>query len=121
MGEPTYPQDAWSRKLFSEAQDERVQGHPWEDLIGHYLHESTANAVTVSELLVDVCKVEPGRMNLNGQDAQRVGQILQRVGWQRRRSGKPGRPWEYVRPKVTPTGQPEAMREPGSDDEDVPL
>jgi putative DNA primase/helicase len=118
MGEKTFPQSDYERKLFGVQQDERVQGHPWEDLIGRYLHETIDNAVTVAEILVDVCKVEPGRMNLNGQDAQRVGEILQRIGWMRRRSSKPGRPWEYIRPSAV---KPAAEREPGSDDEDIPL
>lgn len=118
MGEGTFPREAFQRQLFAVQQDERVQGHPWEDLIGSYLHESTAPSCTVAEILVDVCKVEPGRMNLNGQDAQRVGEILQRLGWHRRRSSKPGRPWEYKRPQSEKTT---AAREPGSDDEDIPL
>jgi hypothetical protein len=118
MGEGTFPREAFQRQLFAVQQDERVQGHPWEDLIGSYLHESTAPSCTVAEILVDVCKVEPGRMNLNGQDAQRVGEILQRLGWHRRRSSKPGRPWEYKRPQPEKTT---AEREPGSDDEDIPL
>lgn len=116
MGELTYPHTSEQLRWFADAQDERVQGHPWEDLIGRYLHESTSPSVSVSDILIDVCKVDPGRMNLNGQDAQRVGQILQRLGWSRRRTSKPGRPWEYVRPIEL---KPE--REPGSDDEDIPL
>lgn len=117
-GMPTYPRDSTERARFEREQDERVQVHPWEDLIGTYLYEQTFTTTTVAEILVDACKVDPGRMNLNGQDAHRVGQILQRAGWLRRRSSKAGRPWEYVRPQ--PEGAA-AEREPGSDDKDIPL
>jgi putative DNA primase/helicase len=121
IGEPTFPQDDFTRKLFSEAQDERVQSHPWEDLVGEHLHKGNFDDITIAELLVDACKVDKGRMTLTGQDAQRVGQILQRMGWRRKRSTKPGRPWIYVRPVPESMAEKPAEREPGSDDEDIPL
>lgn len=115
IGEPTFPVSAEHRRWFSEQQEERLQGHPWEDLIGAWLHERTQDTTTVSEVLIDACKVDPGRMNLNGQDAQRVAQILHKLDWVRKRSSKPGRPWQYHRP-----AQAVAAREPGEDD-DIPL
>lgn len=116
LGDATFPTSEQEKAWFAAEQDERVQGHPWEDLIADYLHENTFAFTTVANVLMDACKVEPGRMNLNGQDAHRVGQILHRLGWQRRRSSKPGRPWEYLRPAQAEAGS----RQPGEDD-DIPL
>jgi predicted P-loop ATPase len=115
-GEPSFPTREDQKKWFADQQEERVQGHPWEDLIATWLNENTFPSTTVATVLMDACKVDPGRMNLNGQDAQRVGQIMSRIGWARRRTSKPGRPWEYLRPAP----EPKPAREPGSDD-DVPL
>lgn len=114
-GARAYPTREQQEALFKPEQDRRMMSHPWMDLIvewmdgeGKYLHEITTKAV-----MKDVLKIDLARINPQGGEAQRVGQILHALGYMKRRASGDARGWHWQRPKpVSATGD---------NDDDIPF
>lgn len=87
--------------LFSEEQDKRYVGDAYEDSIRGYLKGDTDNnhkrrdGVTIGEVLGKGLYIERARWTLAEQ--QRVGRILARLGYRKRRATDDDgtRPWRY--------------------------
>ncbi|QKL07897.1 toprim domain-containing protein [Pseudomonas putida] len=89
-------------ELFTTEQEERFVVDEWEGPILKWLEESQAGeTVTGSEVLGQALNLDPGHWGKPEQ--MRVGSIMHRLGWRRRRlaalpkSGK--RPWAYQKPE----------------------
>lgn len=85
--------------------------HPWQDLIAHDLASNIdwrhRDTVTVRELMTGVIGIDMAKINAQGMEAQRVGQIMQALGWSKRRRSQGAREWEWVRPLVDTSPQQE--------------
>ncbi len=103
QGERTYPTAEQQRELFEPQQSRRMMGHPWLDMVADYLDSITKESVSVREVMSDGLKIEMSRINPQGGEAQRVGQILAALGWTKHRastgSGKRG--WEWKKPGLS--------------------
>lgn len=118
-GARSYPlQDEWEEH-FEPEQQRRMVSHPWVDIVGEYLGSISADAVTVRELLQDALKFDTSRISPNGLEAQRVGQIMQSMGWRKRRSTAGTRPWQWV--KAPATRKPASVEVDAEDASDLPL
>lgn len=89
--------------IFEEQQDQRYIGDAWEDLIRDWLDGKTESGQTqfevrTSQLLGAALGIERGKFTIAEQ--QRVGRIMARIGWPRKKIGSRGsREWVYVRPE----------------------
>jgi hypothetical protein len=50
----------------------------------------------------NVLKIDLARINPQGSESQRVGQILHAIGWTKRRASDCSRVWEWARPAAEP-------------------
>lgn len=113
-GEPWWPQDD-ERVMFEAEQDVRFQGDAWEPRIVKYLEANPCETVSSDVLLEKALNLDPGHWGRPEQT--RLGQIMHRLSWRRRRMAPAGRggvrPYAYVRPDSwRPRGQMELQREP---------
>lgn len=89
--------------MFTEQQEQRYIGDAYEDKIRAWLDEPDTDSgggklmkVTVRQIMGSCLRLEVGKWTLPEQ--QRVGRIMARIGWPRRRSGGGSREWVYMRP-----------------------
>lgn len=115
----SYPLQSEWEEHFEPEQQRRMVSHPWVDILGEYLATITSDAVTVRELLQDALKFDTSRISPNGLEAQRVGQIMQSMGWSKRRSSSGTRPWQWV--KAPAARKPESTEVDAEDADDLPL
>jgi putative DNA primase/helicase len=93
---------ASERAIYEGEQDARYIGDAYETRIRDYLETPDAagmrpDRVTVADVLLHGLRLETSKWSLAEQ--QRVGRIMSRVGWPRKRSGqRKDREWVYVRP-----------------------
>jgi predicted P-loop ATPase len=93
---------ASEREIYEGEQDSRYIGDAWESRIRDWLDAVDAggmkpNNVPLYDVMVKGLHMDASKLSLAEQ--QRVGRIMARVGWPRKRSGgKDGRQWVYVRP-----------------------
>ncbi len=103
QGERAYPTPEQERTLFKPEQDKRLIVHPWQDIVAEYV-SSLTRAVTVREVMHDVLKIDLSRINPQGSEAQRVGQILHGLGFHKERETFGARQWVWRRDLQTETG-----------------
>jgi putative DNA primase/helicase len=97
--ERTYPDQAQQIGLFDMQQEQRTISHPWLDMVAEFLAQSTASEFTVREVMADGLKIDMHKINPQGGEAQRVGQILAKLGWEKtRNSARASRQWVWRRP-----------------------
>ncbi|HGM5769633.1 VapE domain-containing protein, partial [Pseudomonas aeruginosa] len=88
------------RALFEEEQDKRYTVDAWEHKLIGWLEGYVGETVTSAAILGEALNLDYGHWGKPEQ--MRVGHIMHRLGWRRRRlpaSGKsPVRPWGYERP-----------------------
>lgn len=98
--------------LFEEQQEERYQQDAWESTIMDFLEGvgkfiglcGKSNITSVAEIMEDCLKLDIARRDQMAQ--RRVGSILKRLGWLRKKlpapegSVGPARQWQYVRPEA---------------------
>jgi len=124
QGERTYPTAEQQRDLFEIEQARRTMGHPWLDMVGEYLHALTKDTVTVREVMADGLGIDLSRINPQGSEAQRVGQILAALGWSKQRAsafGDETRRWEWQRPGVSKVVQGVSKLVQGGDNSKCPF
>lgn len=103
QGERAYPTPEQERLLFKPEQDKRLIAHPWQDIVAEYVNGST-RAVTVREIMHDALKIDMSRINPQGSEAQRVGQILHGLGFAKERETTGARQWIWRRELPTDAG-----------------
>lgn len=103
QGERGYPTAQQERTIFKAEQDKRVIVHPWHEMVSEYMHGVT-RAVTVREVMKEALKMDMSRLNPQGSESQRVGQILHGLGYHKERPVVDGvREWVWIR-DVEPVG-----------------
>lgn len=104
QGERTYPTAEQQATLFKPEQDRRMMAHPWQEIIAHAFERdviwNTRRTVTVNEVMGDLLKIDLSRINPQGSESQRVGQILHALEWVKRRASEGSRSWVWARPSV---------------------
>lgn len=114
-GEPWWPQGD-EEAMFGEEQDVRFQGDAWEPRIVSWLQANPCESVGGDVLLEKALMLDPGHWGRP--DQTRLGQIMHRLKWRRKRLAPEGRggvrPYKYVRPDSwkEPGQMPLAQREP---------
>jgi predicted P-loop ATPase len=126
QGERTYPTLEQERSLFKPEQDRRMIAHPWVDAITAYLEKNTFSSVSVAELIDECLGIRLDKVNPQGTEAQRVGQILKALGWNKQRITEGTlRGWRWVRPPEpsveTATREPVSAGGHPGDEDDVPF
>ena len=76
------PNDAITEEARAR-QESVLQQDPWEEDIQNYLLDQLEQPVRIHEILSQALKIDPGRKTKA--DANRVGEILRRLGWARYR------------------------------------
>lgn len=116
-GERTYPTADEQRDLFEPEQSKRLMMHPWQDLIADNLEKHidfrSLDAVSVRDVLAGIIKIDMAKLNPQGSEAHRVGQILHALGWKKQRLSTGSRPWVWARPP-----RPVAV---ANEDDDIPF
>lgn len=94
-GEPWAPAPG-QIELFEAEQEQRFVGDAWEPVIRKKLKEMNAESTSTDEVLADCLHLDKSKWTRTEQT--RVGSILRRMGWQRRRGPNGVREWRYYRP-----------------------
>ncbi len=94
------------RQLFEAEQEARYVGDAWEAVVRKWIKESFSKTVTTDEVLSSALHLDKSKWTR--QEQQRIGSILRRMGWKRKREPNGGRGWYYVappdeRPNVPPS------------------
>lgn len=98
QGERAYPTPEQERELFKPEQDKRMIVHPWQEMIGEYVDFLT-RPVSTREIMRDALKIDLSRVNPQGGEAQRVGQILNGLGYTKAQVTVMGRrEWVWEKP-----------------------
>lgn len=105
-GERFHPTADEQIRLFSKEQESREIADPWQTKIEREVSYSTQTKYTVLEILTDILKVEVGRIDNAKQMSTRVGQIMHKIGWQKRRETSGTRSYFYERPPEKPATDP---------------
>lgn len=95
-GHKWWPDDEY-KHLFEEQQEDRYDSDVWEDLIKTWLSASTRSDITCALIMEDALKMDPQAMR--PPDQRRVGQILHRLGYIKKKRRQPdgSRPAFYVK------------------------
>jgi len=104
QGEPWWPQEQ-ERDLFEEQQDYRSEMDAWEPLVVNFLQTRIdafggrldAVFVTQPEIMQEGLKLDPA--NMRKPEQTRLGLLMQKLQWRRRRGQGSTRPWGYVPPR----------------------
>lgn len=114
---------AHERHLFEEQQESRFAVDAWEDIImdflecrGDYAGNVRQEVVTIPEIFTRVLHLE--KMRWDRQAQQRVGAILRRHGWARRRLTTGSRGYAYHRPPDSAPAQAGPATPPPPEDPD---
>jgi putative DNA primase/helicase len=92
------------RALFEEQQDLRFQVDAWEGLLRAFLDgdgelQGRLERVKMEQLLGSALKLDKGKWDR--QCSIRVGSIMRRIGWERKRENTGARDWYYQRPEAS--------------------
>lgn len=117
QGARRHPTREESESLFAPEQETRMQEAPWEGHILDELSRRTQATVTVDEVLVEILKIDRGR--ITSAMMVEVGRILTRAGWRQTRPG--GRGASRKRVYSRPQEAAEAEAGVGEEDIDVPF
>lgn len=107
LGERAHPTAEEQAALFGPEQERRMMPHPWRDLIDVYVNPpgGRKDEVTINELLLDCIGYKADKLNPQGSEAQRVGQIMHALGWLKVRAGGKSRTWVWRRPETAATDE----------------
>jgi putative DNA primase/helicase len=94
------------RELFEQEQEARYVGDAWEPVIRRWMAEQSCRTVTTDEVLSNALHLDKSKWTR--QEQQRIGSILRRLGWKRKRQPGGDRGWFFVAPedKVRPNVPP---------------
>lgn len=85
------------KHLFEAEQDDRFEEDVWQEPIETFLRNTTKERVTAYDIMSDALGMLAG--NMKPPEQKRIGQILMRLGWQKRRARvNGGRGTAYDRP-----------------------
>ena len=99
LGERWHPTRDEQQRLFEPEQEAREIADPWQSMIFKWLNNRSSDRVTVNEILSDLLKIEPGKIDGNRQMSTRIGIAMKRIGWDKKRETDGSRDYYYLRPK----------------------
>lgn len=117
-GERWHPTRDEQRRLFEPEQADREITDPWQSLIARWLRVRTSPRVTITDILSDCLKIEPGKIDSAKQMSTRGGIAMKRLGWIKKRETSGDREYYYVAP--VGWNRPAPTR-PAQGDDDVPV
>lgn len=103
-----HPTKEEQERFFEQEQEAREISDPWEALIANWLVARVSPRVTVTEILCECLKIEPGKIDGTRSMSTRVGNIMKRVKWAKRRETSGAREWYYERPARVAAQQDDA-------------
>ena len=110
-GKPLYPTRQQEQDLIAPEQEMREIQDAWEQIIEKYLEEPAVaimKKITTRQLLLNAIGMEASRINPTRQSETKVGAIMHKLGWEKRRESSGGRGYYYARPdKSPPVGRAE--------------
>lgn len=83
--------------LFEVQQEDRMQSDSWQDLISEWLKSHSRSEVKMPEVLSEALKLDPAHMTRPSEN--RVGDIMMRLGWPKKRKSTAPRYNYYARPE----------------------
>ncbi|MCL2829402.1 MAG: CHC2 zinc finger domain-containing protein [Betaproteobacteria bacterium] len=100
-GERWHPSRDEQERLFRPEQETREIIDPWMTMITTWLlkRPSSSDRVTTEEILGDLLKVEPSKIDASRSMATRVGNVMRAIGWKRKRETSGARGYFYLRPE----------------------
>lgn len=99
-GENWWPTSEQQNTIFEPQQADREVSDVWEEIISDWLENNPVLVTTAKKILIDALKVDPAKIPSNGGMETRVGLVMSRLGWAKRREMKEGiRKWYYIAPK----------------------
>lgn len=98
-GERWYPSREEESKYFQPEQETREIVDPWYEQLSSFLAANVANEFTSMQLLEEGLFVKPDKVDGNRSMATRIGSIMAKLGWEKRRESTGTRRWLYIRPK----------------------
>jgi putative DNA primase/helicase len=105
-GERHYPTRDEEREFFWPEQDQREIADPWFERVAIWLdagEQELKDKFLGSEILAGALHVPADRIDGARNMATRVGVIMHRLGWNKRRDATGARLWRYVRPSKAAT------------------
>lgn len=115
-GERWHPTRDEQRTLFEPEQVDREVIDPWQPIIARWLAAGTVSRVYLADVLCDCLKIEPGRIDSARQMSTRVGLVMHRLGWKKKRETGGSREYYYARPQGG-LGVGSAVKSDGGNDE----
>ncbi len=100
-GERWHPTRDEQHRLFEPEQRSREIEDPWEYLIIKWLGEISKEKVTACEVLTECLKVEVSKFDSMKTMSSRVGTVMNRLGWERKRETTGARGYYYQKPGNT--------------------
>lgn len=116
-GQRWHPTGEEQARLFAPEQEEREIGDAWQPIITRWLRQRTSDRVSVTDVLFDCLSIEASKIDSMKSMSTRVGNVMKRVGWEKKREGGGDREWYYHRPaswKVASAVEPEEEQRPAA-------
>lgn len=98
-GDRWHPTQDEQRRLFEPEQDEREIMDLWEPIIRRYLKGLTQRQVTATDIIQDCLKIDAGKIDGTRSMSTRIGVVMKRLGWHKKRSSSGSREYYYERPR----------------------
>lgn len=98
-GERWHPTRDEQQRLFEPEQEAREIVDPWQVMIYKWLNEYSYSQVSTVDILRDLLKIEPGKIDSARQMSTRVGIAMKRLGWIKKRETDGSRGYYYARPE----------------------
>ena len=115
-GERWWPSREEERNYFQPQQEAREINDPWFEQVAQWVsapERRTANEFTTMDILLEALGVKAEKVDGTRSMATRVGNIMARLGWKKRRQSSGLRLWMYVRPAD--------VQDDEADDERLPI
>ena len=121
-----WPTREQERELIAPAQEQREISDPWIELILAWVSAAgqiQGNEYSTADILQGAIKMPPDRMDGQRSAATRVGNLMKKIGWGKRRGSAGGtRPWVYTRPEDQRlVGSTSGSTFTGADDDPLPF
>ncbi len=103
QGERWHPTREEEEQHFAPEQEEREIVDPWLYPLMQYLEEPEnrhLEKITSTDILKDVFHVSFDKIDNNRGMATRIGNLMKRIGWEKRREASGLREWYYARPTL---------------------
>lgn len=97
LGERWHPTREEHLSMFEPEQSSREIEEVWEGLIRNWLEETKRQSVTAIQILTDCLEVEAAKIDGMRSMSMRIGIIMHRLGWSRKREGSGLRGYFYVK------------------------